>query len=209
MATAMTAHSSRALAGNEGSTWSLGGGIGLGRYSLGAVATAYPYGVSFLAIGPSLSPAGDLFLERRVNESWALVANVMATYDEARENGAIRSLSTGLGVSAGARWILNPGGTVEVSPVATFDGRWSRADARDPSWRTRVTSYSANLVLGLVLERELTDSLFLRLESPIVEAGYRWGDMASSWDGVVDRSEIAGYGATLALAPSIQLRMVF
>jgi hypothetical protein len=148
-------------------------------------------------------------LERHLGRSWALVGSVTAGYSQSRRDGAVSSLDAELSTALGVRWIVNPRGGVQISPLVALAAGWSRAYARMGSSRTRLETYSTSVVVGVVLERELAEGLFLRLESPLVDAGYHWGRQATTLAGTTEDDELAGLGARLALAPSLQLRLRF
>jgi hypothetical protein len=70
----------------------------------------------------------------------------------------------------------------------------------------RGESYGVGLTLGLAVERELTSGLSLRVATPLVGASWSTGTFESSTSG---RSTRDGGGATLLLAPSLELRLAF
>jgi hypothetical protein len=67
-------------------------------------------------------------------------------------------------------------------------------------------AWGVGLTLGLAVERELTSGLSLRVATPLVGASWSRSTLDSSADGLTTSE---GGGASLILAPSLELRLAF
>lgn len=118
-----------------------------------------------------------------------------------------------VGLNTGARWIANPGGSVEVSSYAALHGFWDGADCdrprkkrpghnscahKDHGFRT----YRVGLEFGLVLEHKLTESLSLRIASSLAEFSYARAEKKGK-----EKNNINTINAALAFTPSLELRL--
>lgn len=203
----------QASAGQPGATtpWSLGAGAGYSLYgiSMGFVG----YGIN---LTPLPAPSARASLERAVAPGWWLVFGAEGSANRARGDApAGSSLSTRgdaswFGASVGVRRALTrPGAAVTVSTdlLARASYAWSRADvASSPPQTLRGEAWRTGLSAGLAVERELTSGISLRVATPLVAV--EWG-RATTDASVSGKATSEGGGVSLALAPSLELRLAF
>lgn len=226
--------------------WSLGGGVGLASWGGGtelygtAVASGISGGTGASLLYPLLYsyPEPRLFLEYQLLEQLALLAQARASFGYLRRDNYPAGFLApearydyGAGVAAGARYIMNPGGLVELSFLgalsADYLGRrevyiiesFTSAGAAE---ETKTVAYSnlvdVGLQVGLALERELIEGVWLRLQSSLVRAALNFGLVESEVTGpngdttttaADERPWQLGADVGVALSPSLELRMQF
>jgi len=207
-----------------GGLWSVGAGMGFSVY--GGWTSGTGYGLAGLVssyygyynISMPSSPIGKLLVERRLGESWALMFQLSGSYTDNGDSQRVSpELALSLSANLGTRWIINPGGAVEISPYVLLGGGMQemkevlvgyKSDGApvysDPSGTV------IGLGVGLVLERKLIDNLFLRLESLVAEITYSHVEGSTlSTDDKVSNLAVNRFTADLAFTPSIQLRLTF
>ena len=195
--------------------WSVGAGVGFG-YSLGSL------GQLAGGSGSLTNPRGIALVEYRATKSLALFVSADALHfethventppEDAPDLNYPRSpaeITTEVGGSLGARWIINPDGIVEVSPSVQLDASWRRERGGSHENPRRYTTLTYGMSLGLVLEYQLLEQLFLRLNSPIMAARIGSGTRLTGRDESQDKRETTEYFAGLSLAPTLQIRFLF
>jgi hypothetical protein len=195
------------------------------RWTLGAGVSGFS---QIVLVGSSSStsplvtsvPLATAFVERRVGERSWLVFGGDATasrdtvktssgYSAASESYVARtSLSVGL-----RRLLTRPGAMVDVSLLATLGGGYIRVHAQaevevegGPRTEQDDTGAFANATAGVAVERALTDSLALRISTPLVEL-YVSRREREYYDGA--SQEYASAGLSVAIAPRLELRVAF
>jgi hypothetical protein len=213
-ATALAAAPPAAPAAEPVGPWSLGAGIGYVAYGPGFVAgfAARPFGGSQL---PSVATV-QASLERAVAPAWWLVLGAAGSiyqfsgeapagsYQSTRDDSSSASLSIGA-----RRALTRPGAPVTVSTSLLLSagyGRYSEDLAYPTPETRRGEAWGVGLTLGLAVERELTSGLSLRVATPLVGASWSRSTLDSSANGL---SSSEGGGASLLLAPSLELRLAF
>ncbi len=233
----------KAYSEEEGDTddrpaWSIGAGIGFGAYyypTYGGIGTPGPASEGSQGLGAAgglggyvgdnwySSPNAHVMVEWQFADSLALLFQGGVSYsDNDSSGGNYEYYNVGVSILAGLRWILNPGGAVEVSTYGAFSGSWSfgfsdiESDFEPPenleSWvvKNRSISYSLGFHIGLALERKLLDNLYLRLESSLVRVAYGYGENKQTFsDEERSTSNSKSFSTGLAFSPAIQLRLAF
>jgi hypothetical protein len=203
----------------EEPNWSIGAGVCFSSYSLGYVSnlSTLSTGLASTAVVVN-APLGNIFVERRLNRSFALLLKLEGTYRN-DENAYSDSNQGGLGLATGARWILNPGGFVELSLYSIVGGDWSFGKTTFKTvadYHTHFYGYDIGLGVGLAVEMRLLANLYLRFESLVGKFGYQYSKQEG--DGNLDGiGTLYGNGnwhnksiyALLAFSPTIELRMAF
>ncbi|MDB4975699.1 MAG: hypothetical protein JWN48_4040 [Myxococcaceae bacterium] len=200
----------------------LGGSLGYGSsYGLTSITGTTPFGTSLL----------ELALSRRLR----LFAGISGQYGKPlhpSRGSTGSSVSTAsifaddgkrwaVGGALGLRWVLNPGGVVEISPAlqvgihgAAVDHVASNVktdgDGVVQADRSELKSRGVDGRVGLVLERVLLANLFLRFEAYFARAGYDHHESHTQLAlGGREHAKQDAVGATFGFAPSLQLRLVF
>jgi hypothetical protein len=226
-----------ATASADGSGWSLGMGLGFGGFGWGTranwdtwlagqapVTTAQGYAGTVSATWYT-APEMSLLVERSLADRLALMLRLSAQYADVSGNNGISQFeyeqdSTRVGAGLGLRYLFNPGGLVEVSAYFTFQGIWQwgkvKSIVQDDAGSTVRNSHDFDGYLleaqaGLVLERELIDSLFLRFATPLIAADYHHtSSELSLLEGVASYPVTNnGFSAGLRIEPQLQLRLAF
>jgi len=199
--------------------WSVGAGVALGRgYTAGVVASLGGMGGLHDPPGASV-PAGQVLVEYRLAPALALMFD--ATAHHFQPDGDAGWSQSGVGGSAGLRWVINAGRPVEVSGYGVLGGSWSHAEGPTGVYRAGEDPETlpaegesglrgVGVGLGLALETALLDALWLRLSSDVARADlHRVVSSTTVSDGTRYEEEHAGLSAVLAMRPSLQLRLVF
>jgi hypothetical protein len=192
------------------------------RWSLGAgvfgLSTGFALGTpsAFLFTGVPEAPGVQASLERSAGEGRWLVLGLAGSASRRRADVPVgtvalaRDDSTSLAVSAGVRTELTrPAAAVHVSGVflATAGYSWSRSnqslDAPDYLWQE---AWQIGATAGLAIDRELTPGLWLRVATPLLAVGGGHGSIERTGQPRVKGTNL---GASLLLAPSLELRLDF
>jgi hypothetical protein len=184
------------------------GGTGLG--SLGAIGNG--------STTAAVTPTGSALFELAATRSVRLMLGASGNYSKrvhAKSDVPDTSPESRwiLGGGVGVRWVLNPGGVVELSPALLLGMHGGRVnqyvgsvrETNGISYMTRYDEVSLGVDgrLGIVLERALLPNLHLRFEAYFLRGGY--DRFASRTNGVITRHARAGLG--WGLAPSLVLRL--
>jgi hypothetical protein len=157
-----------------------------------------------------------------LNRSFALLLKLEGSYSET-ESGYSDNKIGEVGVAAGVRWILNPGGFVEVSLYSVFGGSWvfgkSESKPNPPVNTSDTYGYDIGLGVGFAVEKKLLDNLYLRFETLVGRFGYQYDKQTVSTtlidlvtnEPVIDKTHDHDKSiyALLAFSPAIELRMAF
>jgi Outer membrane protein beta-barrel domain len=205
---------------------SIGAGIGFSGGALGGLGA-----LGALSTQP-VTPVGTALIELRASEHLRIVFSASGSYRRGKslmfteaplplegDAGAVertptRSSLWSYGARTGLRWVVNPGGVVEVSPLLTLG--YSRYRSKDqlsdsePRGDRSQRSSVFDAQLGLVFERRLMEQLYLRLASSVLQLSRSHTRSDSHTDGGLstlrdDESTSVG----LAFSPSIELRLTF
>ncbi|MEO1266938.1 MAG: hypothetical protein AAFX99_02505 [Myxococcota bacterium] len=115
----------------------------------------------------------------------------------------------------GGRWIINPGGLVELSPFLLLSAAISSVTAERESLdsddaiiteNTDGSSWAVGLNLGLIAERELVEQLWIRISLSMLEPTYTVSDIADA-ELIDDRTE--QFAISASFRPSLELRLQF
>lgn len=191
--------------------WSLGAGvISFGGSALGAISLNPSFQL------PPNVPGAQASLERRLGDDTWLVVGLTGLFDRERldlpagASGQSRLDLAGVGLNAGVRRVLTPGGSlVDVSLV--FLGNAGLLHARQDfagitNGTQRQTAWRVGVSAGIAVDRELVSNLSLRVSTSLLGAGYTWGRTELSDGGSADGSVLS---AGFQLAPSLELRLAF
>jgi hypothetical protein len=198
----------------ERADWSIGAGVGsIWVVSLPAVAVPAGMGLS----GSSV-PVATAFVERRLGDRTWLALGGMGTVSRrdfgvppnmgvgstalTRDDAELFSASLGL-----RRVVTRPGAVVEVSLQAAVEGGYAHEKQEyttisSPPTEIRDTSRYASVTGGIVLERELTGGLGLRISTPLLGATWSKAERTDA-PGATSKSVFA------TLAPRLELRLAF
>lgn len=204
--------------------WSLGAGI---VYAPGD-GNLNSLGSSLMVDSGSREPTirSSVFMERRLWNSIYLLLQPdfgYTKYHHASPSSMYSSLidtSTTLGLSAGLRWVANPGGTVEIGMAHLVDFDWTRrtgsvqqdyettAGAQSIRTRAELNAYDIGLSTGIVAEYQLLSALWLRINVPFLRVAYVKASLKEKDLGGVVLTE-SNFGATLYAAPRLELRLTW
>jgi hypothetical protein len=204
--------------------WSIGAGLGVnGLTFLPAAITAAPTSVilSSSLFGAAV-PVATFFVERRVGDRTWLVFGAAGTLSRrsfdappdtgtttftvlTKDDSEIGSVSVGL-----RRVVTRPGAVVEVSLQATVEGGALHEQQEFTSnggvkSSIRDIGGYASVTGGIVVERELTGGLGLRISTPLVGASYSTLERRDA-AGTRDASSASVF---VTLAPRLELRLAF
>jgi hypothetical protein len=199
--------------------FSLGAGLGLSFDvgNSGFIGTA-GYGSSRAFTSNVVTPTGTALFEVAVTRGVRLMLGMSGSYTKKIDaksdvpNPAPESTWL-LGGGIGVRWVLNPGGVVELSPALLLGVHGGRVnedidsvtDSNGVPYMTRYdeVSLGTDARFGIVLEHALLPNLHVRFEAYFLRAGY--DRFASRTNGVISRNVRMGLG--WGLAPSLMLRL--
>ncbi len=199
----------------EEPNWSVGAGFGFSVYSWGYVSSLdYPSGIQ-----PAINaPLGNIFVERRLNRSFALLLQLQGSYLN-REDAYSDTNQGQLGLAAGARWILNPAGFVRLSFYSVVGGSWifGKTEIKGytnynsgAGYHSHVNGYDIGLGVGFAAEMKLLDNLYLRLETLVARFGYQYyKEDYHGYPYEVNNAHYKSIYVLVAFSPTIQLRMAF
>jgi hypothetical protein len=217
------------LAQDKPARFSLGAGLGVGlvgEAGLGGLGALGAAGLAGLGAAQGRTPFGASLIELLLSPQLRLVLGAVGSYNKTTESEDKLELGTAnsawsVGGTFGLRWVLNPGATVEISPLLSLGA--SKAVAK----RQRVGSYANeggiqeyilqnakawgyDARLGLVLEYALLTNLYLRLEGYFARAGYT-KTATSRFDPRAENthSQRSDLGLSFGFAPVLQLRLTF
>jgi hypothetical protein len=210
---------------DDDSKWSLGAGIGMQIIDVDAA-----------SIAPQ-TIGGQLILERRLtHQLWLTLdpyagvsASVqpMLVYLNSNQGTPVGNDSSyaDAGLSVGLRYVINPGGIVEVSPLFNVALGYSYSGPQKDYEQTTTTdsaSTSVGTSVGIALERQLLPNLYVRVATTLFAASYQWGSVhynsvggsaVDSYGNVVNttavntRNSTASLHAGLSVSPSLSLRL--
>lgn len=233
--------------------WSIGAGIGQPGYTYPIFVGAMTGGSGSVtsSLGGRAPLAIALQVETRVSPSVWLTLGGQASYasgTSSTPSAAAPAPSPGstwwqylddakwvsrtLGATAGARYVANPGGEVEVGGYATLGlMRTLESGTRTRTTRTLttsetgeqhesdpVTAQSAEFIalttvggeLGLTFERAFTRNLALRFTTSLVSVASSTGHWVTARDGGAASDATNGnLSAGLALSPKLELHLLF
>jgi hypothetical protein len=197
--------------------WSVGGGLGLGSLIVGPVG-----GGSGIGLVATPVSQGNLFIERALGpRDWLLINLGGAYLSETTDVGAppgygtskVESTSKYASALLGLRHVYTNNRVVDVSGWigAGVTGSWLEIkgsyDYPGATPMTQKKSMSGLAAqVGLTLDRQLLEGLWVRLDVPLLAAAHSWGTTRSP--GTPDRDDSSTMMG-LAIRPSLQLRMVF
>lgn len=193
--------------------WSLGAGFGYVVWGTGMMpgGLSRSFGAARLFV-----PTVQASLERAVAPGWWLVLGAAGSiyqlsgeapagsYQPTRDDSSSASLSIGA-----RRALTRPGAPVTVSTSLLLSagyGRYSEDVAYATPETHRGEVWGVGLTLGLAVERELTSGLSLRVATPLV--GANWSRSTSD-NSTIGLATSEGGGASLVLAPTLELRLAF
>ena len=209
----------------NGPYWSIGAGLGFGSFQIDPL--------SSVSLGSRniQSPIGAVLVERQITRQLHLLLRLVGSYtnrDEDRNETNYRSSEIidkifGVNAAAGFRWLFNPGGVVEFSGTVTIGALWHYEEGDEfnsiPNGETGIdedvyldfntVTYSLGGTLGLVLERRLLESLYLRLESSFL--GSYYGQKIHDYelpDGSRDSTKFKLFNIGMVFSPMIELRLL-
>lgn len=217
------AHAQRADRGKKGASegrWSLGAGVGYTGWvesPVGGGALAGLGGLGVLSNNATTSPLVGALVEYRSSPSWAWAFMLDGSYASSSQSGE-SSTDTRLQASVGGRYIFNPGGVVEVSGLVLLFGssRDSEREYREDDTSSELTtdtseSLGGGLALGLVLERELMEQMWVRVGSQLARASYQRDTTTfnEATFGESSTDPTTTIRAGVAVVPSLALRLSF
>lgn len=174
---------------NATANWSVGAGISYSSDGFGPMALGVGLGSSGgpTAYVPSI-PGGALLLERRLSRSVFLLLQPNFYMSRSAVNDIREAVENSVSIDAqlGFRWVINPGGAVEVGLAHTVVGSYNRTNRVGNRYRTASDTvsggdvwadttgkrYGFRVSTALVVERELTKGLWLRLSGDFLRVGY-------------------------------------
>lgn len=232
-----------ASSGTAVPNWSVGAGVAVFTYRPISAGTSTIVGSS-VAWQPSL-----IFLvERRLSARNYLIADLYGSYQRSEEDGEarIKTHLSQVGGLIGIRSVFNPGKNVEVSGILAAGVGWFyRKDIlyldldsgllmsgrqivdtgfTDDPLEIKQTSLYGNVSLGLAFEKALTQELYLRIASSLVEFNFgrstynfpidkpisaSTDQNESNSDELPRDSKQWDIGVGLAFSPSLQIRLAF
>lgn len=199
-----------AASANPHGPWSLGAGVGWSFSGSQLIVLGGPF------FYPPAAPSVRASLERAVAPGLWLEMGVSAAADRLRgeapaASGAVtRSDRTSAALDLGLRRALTrPGApvcvSVDLALVAGYAATHLDWAAAIPQTE-RGEAWEVGLASGLAVERELTSGLSLRVGTPLFSV--RFSRMSAEQAGL-GKSTRRGVGASLALAPFLELRQAF
>jgi hypothetical protein len=194
--------------------WSIGAGAGWSIYGSTYYLSSLSYGRT---MSPPLVPTVHASLEREVGTGWWLElgfagsAQRMRGEAPAASGQTTRDDSGTVALNFGVRRALTrPGApvciSVDLALVAGYTATHVEWESLPTSQTVRGEALSLGLAAGMAVERELTSGLSLRVGSSLLEA--KW-TTASADDSVNGETSRKGGGASLTLAPWLELRLAF
>jgi hypothetical protein len=205
--------------------WSLGAGV---QYGLLGDAGLTSLSSSLSASSGSTTPSirTSVFMERRLWKHTYLLVQPDFDYTKYNHNSptaataTVIDRSTSVGLSAGLRWVANPGGVVELGMAHLIDFDWTQRTGSVQqdyqtalgimSRRTRaeLNIYDVGLSTGIVAEYQLMSALWLRMNVPFLRVTYAKASLKERDLGNVVLSE-SNVGASLYAAPRLELRLTW
>lgn len=201
--------------------WTVGAGVT--AVSIGprlVVGGSAQLGTPSSIVSSSLQPAFGFFLERRLAPAaWLLVQGLVNYQSAVDEIDPDLVEVTTAQVAAGPRFVLNPGGIVEVSAFVLAGGAYSYLFQRSQAeigptpqrQEGKATAWSAGATAGLILERELVSRLALRFSVGVLAASYTRVTSRVDLAAIGDLSERKqhAYDFGLRFSPGLELRLAF
>jgi hypothetical protein len=200
-----------ARADSSDPVWSVGAGINL--------SLTQPFGALGVAT-PDIArlPVASASVERMLGGGLWLVAGVMGGYgsstsepDPQPANQHVETDQTfsGIGLSAGARYELNPGSPVVVSGLglltfgtgSTKQNQSTTAGGVTNSVSRTESSTGVGVSAGLTVEKMLTDRLGLRIATTLARIGWTHATAAAT--------KTSGFNVGVTIDPGLELRLYF
>ncbi len=238
-ATPVEANSNPAASTNwglgAGVSYSVYGGLSLTPAAYGSSALSALGALG--ALGGLGGPSVAAVVERRAGHGWLLLAADLNydTYDQTddREVGGATGSDKAINVdreamtwwqaaiSLGWRYVHNQGDRVELSTYGLLSASRYTAesvakgtdDTTDGArnWTATTTSIGLGGALGITVDARLTESISLRIATPLLVAGRSWTDsqVITEGKGHVDTRSFSGANVGLRLAPRLLLRVGF
>jgi len=224
------------------SKWSLGAGLGLAQTPRSDLYTAMILGSGggFLGalltfLDPDSVAKFEFFVEYQPLDRLVLMAQARGSFSYLQnDNLASGSLAMpnsrfdwSAGGALGCRFIVNPKGPVEFSllgiPYVDYQGGRTRyvnnpSDPNNSQTTTLQTGYLVGGVqLGVAVEKELLENLYLRLQTSVLDFNGRWGFMDTKYtganvqptDAVAKPPTQVRVAADLNIAPALEIRLRF
>ncbi len=210
----------------DASRFSLGAGLGYTFFNGAGVGVGVG-GAGLSDLG-SRAPYATGLVEMRVHPRWRLGAGLNGAYTHSGARSGTgfggadqpaQSYGVG-GASLSARYIINPGAVVEVSPLLALGVHAGRAKGQpagstmnaeggyEPITQdTREAGVDARL--GLVVEHRLLPQLWLRMESSFVSANYSQARATFRAQNQTTKSDFNQTSLAAGFSPALQLRMTF
>ncbi|HEX7478628.1 MAG TPA: hypothetical protein VF331_12530 [Polyangiales bacterium] len=176
----------------DSSRISLGVGVGFGDASASSGFVVTGLGSSPSMMLPGSSPFGVALIEATVTRRLRLGLSVTGAYQKlehsdqrpvGQTNNYFPGEQSQLGAALSARWVLNPGGVVEISPLAVLGVHRGWATGLQSTYvptttgsgpgtylTADATGAGIDVTAGLVLEYRLLQQLYLRFESSLARA---------------------------------------
>jgi hypothetical protein len=216
-ASAQVAQASGPAEAQEAPRWSIGAGVVnfIGPLTLSSAST------SSLGIVDTSTPGATFFLERRVGQRTWLMLTGFGSVSRSRfdppQSGTAFATPTDSDAErvSGAvglrRIVTRAGAAVDVSLYATVGGGYTHSEQKLEDGAGAVTTLTdrfgfATAEGGIVVERELTGGLAVRLSTPLV--GASWGK-ARSVDRVLGPRDGWTFATFVTVAPRLELRLAF
>jgi hypothetical protein len=206
--------------------WSIGAGVQYTSFADSAMGTLNT-SISSTAGLAAPSIRASVFLERRL---WNHVYFLFQPDFDYRKyyrgsSDAKSSLmvdrSTSAGLSAGLRWVANPGAPVELGMTHLIDADWTYATASGPRYRTvegttsahtNVTmfAYDIGVSTGVVAEYKLMSQLWLRIHVAFLRAAFGKARVKYVDDDSSSSLDTDGnFNLSLFAAPRLELRLTW
>ena len=186
--------------------------------------------------GGASAPSVAVFVERRIGHGWLLLAADLGyrSQDSTSASGVwvadtdgssvfangLTGNSWHASVSAGWRYVHNPADRVQLSTYGLLSAGHSAAEsdatadaeAADPerSWHMKSTSTSVGATLGITVDARVTDSIALRIATPLLATSRAGSDSEITEKGKAGAaSSSRDTSVGLRLAPTLMVRLGF
>lgn len=196
--------------------WSFAVGVGMSSFADNLRDLLLVLDAPAVVLATANRPEMQLMVERHGKKNASFLLQLGADY--ARDaSGNTSDSAWSAAASLGVRNVVNPGGTVEVSPFAVTGFSYAGlSQAVDRSYYDgpydgveRGSAWTVGAGFGFCLDRKLIDALYLRFSTLILRAAYTTaeGDRVDATGRIYGGSESSSITAGFALRPSLQLRL--
>jgi opacity protein-like surface antigen len=219
-----------APAASAPSRFSVGAGIGFSSEGLGGLG-GVSYSSPALYAGRAFTPVGTALLEAELTQRLRLGVGLSGSYtssrerdgrEDARQPRSYPKKVAGAAAAVSLRWIVNPEGVVQVSPLISLGGNWATAKGvssdfvpatdTEPAYYLEADSdgYGVDARFALVLEHALLPQLYLRFESHFVRLSYsKIEAVTDAESGPRTKESLSQTSFALGWYPVLQLRLTF